>query len=63
VLKNDNLVYEKYFNGFSKDDLIHIASVTKSIISLLVGIAIDKGYIRKVNQIDLEPVNIHKSKV
>ena len=31
-------------------DNVHIASVTKSIISILIGIAIDKGLIKSVNQ-------------
>lgn len=29
---------------------MHIASVTKSIISILIGIAIDKGYIENTAQ-------------
>ena len=33
-------------NGFKKDDTMHVASVTKAITSLLIGIAIDKGYIK-----------------
>lgn len=54
VIKNDNLIYEKYFDGYDKDDTLHIASVTKSIISILIGIAIDKGYIKNVGQKILE---------
>ena len=54
VIKNDNLIYEKYFDGYDKDDTLHIASVTKSIISILIGIAIDKGYIKNVGQKVLE---------
>ncbi|WP_025027789.1 serine hydrolase domain-containing protein [Caldalkalibacillus mannanilyticus] len=50
IMKNEKLVYEQYFNGLTKDDTIHIASVTKSIISTLIGIAIDQGYIKSVNQ-------------
>jgi CubicO group peptidase (beta-lactamase class C family) len=54
ISKNGNILYEKYFNNYYKDDTIHIASVTKSIISILVGIAIDKGYIDSVRQKVLE---------
>ena len=50
VMNSGNLIYENYFNGYRKDDTIHVASVTKSIISGLIGIAIDKGYIKNVNQ-------------
>lgn len=38
------------FHNYKNDDNVHIASVTKSIISLLIGIAIDKGLIESVNQ-------------
>lgn len=54
IMKNGDLVYENYFNGYTIDDAIHIASVTKSIISGLMGIAIDKGYINNINQKVLE---------
>jgi CubicO group peptidase (beta-lactamase class C family) len=54
IMKNDNIVYEKYFDGYTAKDTIHIASVTKSIISTLIGAAIDKGYIESVNQKVLE---------
>lgn len=54
VRKNGNLVYEKYFDGHTETDTIHTFSVTKSITSLLVGMAIDKGYIRSVDQKVLE---------
>lgn len=44
IMKNDNLVYEKYFNGCTESNRIHIFSVTKSIISILCGIAIDQRH-------------------
>lgn len=40
--------YEYYADGYSKDSTIHVASVTKSIFSILVGIAIEKGYIGSI---------------
>lgn len=54
IIKGESLIYEKYFDGYTKDDFLHIASVTKSIISVLIGIAIDKGYIKNVEQKVLE---------
>ena len=48
--KDGKTVYERYFCGFSPDDPAHVFSVTKSIVSLLIGIAIDQGYIRSVTQ-------------
>jgi len=47
-------VFEKYFNNYNPHDAIHVHSVTKSICSILIGIAIDKGYIKSVNQKILE---------
>lgn len=54
IIKDKNLIYEKYFDGYSKEDVLHIASVTKSITSALIGIAIDKGYIKNIEQKVLE---------
>lgn len=50
ALKDGNTVYENYFNGYKREDTLHVASVTKSILSALIGIAIDKGFIESVNQ-------------
>ncbi|MCH4889946.1 serine hydrolase [Acidaminobacter sp. JC074] len=54
ILKGNNLVYEAYFNGFTRHDTLHIASVTKSITSILVGIAIDRGFIKSVEDYVLD---------
>ncbi|MGL5234779.1 MAG: serine hydrolase domain-containing protein [Empedobacter falsenii] len=48
--QNGRVFYEKYFNNYHKDSLHDSRSAFKSITSLLVGIAIDKGYIRNVQQ-------------
>lgn len=50
VLKDGKTLYEKYFNECTAESRIHIYSVTKSIISILIGIAIDKGYIKNIKQ-------------
>lgn len=50
ISKNGEVVYEQYFNGFTHDSLHDSRSSFKSITSLLVGIAIDKGFIKSVNQ-------------
>lgn len=54
ILKGGRVIYENYFGGYTQNDSVHIASVTKSIISALIGIAIDKGYIKNANQKILE---------
>lgn len=43
IQKNGNRVYEHYFNGYTASDAVHVFSVTKSIISLLMGIAASHG--------------------
>ncbi len=51
IVESDGIkVYENYFNDFNAEKTIHIYSVTKSIFSALIGIAIDKGHIKSVNQ-------------
>lgn len=50
VLKNGRTLYENYFNECTAASPIHVYSVTKSIISILIGIAMDKGYIKSINQ-------------
>jgi CubicO group peptidase (beta-lactamase class C family) len=50
VYSHDGIRFEKYYNGFNKDSLHQIQSQTKSIVALLMGIAIDKGYIKSENE-------------
>jgi len=52
VARNGTIVAEEYFNevGSDPDPNLHVMSVTKSIASTLVGIAIDMGYIESVDQ-------------
>lgn len=45
VSKNNKIIIEEYFNGFTKDSLHDLRSSFKSITSLLAGIAIDKKLI------------------
>jgi len=48
-IRNDTLLYEKYYNGFGRDSLFHSQSMAKSFISFLIGAAIDDGLIHSVN--------------
>ncbi len=50
IFKDGEAVYEKYYNSFTEANRIHIFSATKSIISILFGIAIDKGMIESIDQ-------------
>jgi len=49
VLQNGNEVYFAEWNGYQRTDCTHIMSATKSVVSLLVGIAIDQGMIGSVD--------------
>lgn len=48
VARAGQLVLEEYFHGYGPDDLHQLASCTKSISSLLVGLAIQNGAIESV---------------
>ncbi|MGD8623558.1 MAG: serine hydrolase [Anaerolineae bacterium] len=50
VIKNGHLVAEKYFHGAAVDQLSSRASVTKSVTSALVGIALEQGCLSSVDQ-------------
>lgn len=54
VMQNGTIKYENYFNDCTSSSKVHVASVTKSVIAILFGIAIDKGYIKNLNQKVLE---------
>ncbi|UCD63985.1 MAG: serine hydrolase [Candidatus Zixiibacteriota bacterium] len=49
IVRNGYLVYEEYFRGNDRYDLVEIYSCTKSISSALIGIAIDDGHISAVD--------------
>ena len=46
VWSDNKIKFEEYYNGFRRDSLHLIQSQTKSIVAILAGIAIDKGFIR-----------------
>jgi CubicO group peptidase (beta-lactamase class C family) len=49
IIKDGQLIYENYFNGYKRDSINTSFSVAKSFISALVGIAIDEGLINSVD--------------
>lgn len=49
VIRNDSLIYEKYYNGYNRESLNTSFSVGKSITSLMIGVAVDEGLINSVN--------------
>lgn len=49
IVKNGFLVAEDYFDKYTKDSIMHIRSVTKSVVSALIGKAIEEGFIESIN--------------
>lgn len=49
VIKNDAIVFEKYYEGYKRDSISNIFSVSKSVTSLLVGIALEEGKLESVH--------------
>jgi CubicO group peptidase (beta-lactamase class C family) len=49
VIQDDTILYEKYFNGASRDTIVTSFSTAKSFTSALIGIAIAEGYIHSVD--------------
>jgi CubicO group peptidase (beta-lactamase class C family) len=50
VVHDDELLYERYFNGYDETSLHTSFSMAKSFASALVGIAIDEGHIKSVHE-------------
>jgi CubicO group peptidase (beta-lactamase class C family) len=50
IVKNNQLVFERYFNENEKDNLQLTYHIINSVISTLIGICIDCGLIENVNQ-------------
>ena len=50
IIRNGYLVMDSYTHPFAESQKHEMYSATKSIMSALIGIAIDKGYIKDVNQ-------------
>ncbi|MBE6987453.1 MAG: serine hydrolase [Ruminococcaceae bacterium] len=62
AIREGKMVYSDTWNDYTKEDCTHIMSATKSIVALLVGIAIDKGQIGSVNDKVLDYFPDYKTK-
>lgn len=47
--KNNKKVYSECWNSYKQYDCTHVMSVTKSVMAILFGIALDKGQIKSVD--------------
>lgn len=50
VIKSDSILYEKYYDGFGIDSKSNSFSVVKSVVSALMGIAIQDGDLKSLDQ-------------
>lgn len=50
IVKDDSILYEQYWDGYSDESLSNSFSMAKSIVSMLVGVAIKEGKIKSVEQ-------------
>ena len=50
VVHDDKLLYERYFNGYDQRSVNTSFSMAKSFASALMGLAIDEGYIKSVDE-------------
>ncbi|WP_299756237.1 serine hydrolase [uncultured Pontibacter sp.] len=50
VVKDDSILYEQYWDGYSDESLSNSFSMAKSIVSMLIGVAIKEGKIESVEQ-------------
>ena len=50
AIKDDETIYDDSWHGFKTEDAMNVNSVTKGVMSLLAGVALDKGCIKSVDQ-------------
>lgn len=49
IIVNDTVLKENYYNKYDKEDLVTSFSVAKSFVATLVGIAVDEGKIKNID--------------
>ena len=50
AIKGGETVFDDCWHGFTAEDAMNVNSVTKGVMALLAGIALDKGCIKSVDQ-------------
>jgi len=49
IIRNDTIMYENYFDGYNKTDIVSAFSISKSFVSVLTACAIKDGYLKDVH--------------
>jgi uncharacterized protein (TIGR03437 family) len=50
VVRNGYLVWEQYFHGMSRETNAHVMSISKSVLSMMIGQALDQGKIEGLDR-------------
>jgi len=50
IIKDDTIQYERYFKGYTRASIVPSFSMAKSVTSILIGCAIEDGYITGVDE-------------
>jgi CubicO group peptidase (beta-lactamase class C family) len=50
IIKDKKIIFEQYWDGYGPESLTNSFSMAKSIIGLLIGAAVDDGYIKNLDQ-------------
>jgi len=50
IIQDQKIVFEEYWDGYNEDSLSNSFSMAKGIVSLLIGAAIEDGYIESLDQ-------------
>ena len=50
AIRNCAAVFDECWHGYRTTDAVNVMSVTKGVMALLIGIAVDKGYIQNAEQ-------------
>ncbi|WP_026527661.1 serine hydrolase domain-containing protein [Butyrivibrio sp. VCD2006] len=50
MMRGEELIYEDCWRGFSSEDAVNVNSVTKGVMAILAGIAVDKGALKSIDE-------------
>lgn len=50
IIQNDSIQYERYFSGYSESSIVPSFSMAKSVTSILIGCAIEDGFIKSTSE-------------